>query len=222
MAAASMLFWQLLQARATPTSVAPPTPLAVPRSIAPQSHWPLPPTFHARRAPNRTKHPGKAHRRREKSALGHDRWRCPGHGPAHARAATLHTPGDYPAYARDHDRGAITVADGTDRPGDTERAACARLRHCPAHRARRRPGPDLADPPAGHLPLDHPAAGRRAADPGRGRIRPGPAANPLRGNPGRTPAGRGVARHPGRAHPGRPLPPATQTGPAGSRRGRPQ
>ena len=30
-----------------------------------QSHWPLPPTFHAERAPNRTKHPGKAHVRRE-------------------------------------------------------------------------------------------------------------------------------------------------------------
>ena len=121
-------------------------------------------------------------------------------------------------YAQDHERGAITVAGGTHRPGDPQRAARARVRHRPADRARRRTGPHLAGPPAGHLPLDHPAAGRRAGDAGRGGVRPGPAAHPLRGDPGRTAAGGGMAGHAGRARPGRPVPPATQAGPAGPRR----
>ncbi len=35
----------------------------------PQSHWPLPPTFHADRTSKRSKAPGKVHRPREMSAL---------------------------------------------------------------------------------------------------------------------------------------------------------
>ena len=46
--------------------------------------------------------------------------RLPNAGPA--VTAAWGSPGGYPAYAQDHDRGAITVAGGTDRPGDAERA----------------------------------------------------------------------------------------------------
>ena len=43
------------------------SPAAEPPQV-PRSRWPLPPTFPAGRAPNRAKHPGRAHRPREKSA----------------------------------------------------------------------------------------------------------------------------------------------------------
>src|SRR5258705_3451925 len=49
-------------------------------------------------------------------------------------------------YARTHDRGAVIVAAGARHPGDAQRTARAWLRHRPAHRARRRAGPDLAHP----------------------------------------------------------------------------
>ena len=42
-----------------------------------------------------------------------------------------------------------------------EPAARARLRRRPAHRATWRAGPDLADPPAGHIPGDRPAGAGR-------------------------------------------------------------
>ncbi len=48
------------------------------RDYAPQSHWSLLSTFHANRAPERPKHPGKAHFSREMSARSAARsW---GHG----------------------------------------------------------------------------------------------------------------------------------------------
>src|SRR5882672_627340 len=42
----------------------------------------------------------------------------------------------------------------------TRRSSDLWLRHRPAHRARRRAGPDLAHPPSGRLPVAQPAPGR--------------------------------------------------------------
>ena len=44
-----------------PVTLAPPPRSCEPMLRSCESHWPLPSTFHAQRAPNRTKHPGKAH-----------------------------------------------------------------------------------------------------------------------------------------------------------------
>ena len=115
-------------------------------------------------------------------------------------------------YARTHDRGAVIVAAGARHPGDAQRTARAWLRHRPAHRARRRAGPDLAHPPSGRLPVAQPAPGRRADHPRRRRIRPRPAADHLHGHrPGA--AGRGaLAGHARGACPRRPHPTASQAG----------
>src|SRR5215470_12368493 len=94
-------------------------------------------------------------------------------------------------YARTHDRGAIIAAGRAGHPGDTQPAARAWLRHRPAHRARRRAGPDLAHPPASRLPVDRPAPGRRADHPRRDRVGPRPAADHLHGHRGGA-AGRGT------------------------------
>src|SRR5215470_8808732 len=100
-------------------------------------------------------------------------WRLAGQGPWAAgmdRGRPAWTLGGWPAgtagsrwpggpghYARTHDRGAVIAAGRARHPGDAQRAARARFRHRPAHRARRRAGPDLAHPPAGRLPVDRPA-----------------------------------------------------------------